>query len=527
MKASLKWLKEHVSFSQTAAETANALTMAGLEVENIEKTEDDHILEINVTPNRPDCLSITGIARELSAILRLPLKENIITLNKAEGHSPSIDIIDNSLCPRYSSRIIYGVKVGTSPEWLSKRIESHGFRPVNNIVDITNYVLLEMGQPLHAFDLDRLAGGRIVVRTAGPEKKLLTLDKQERVLSHDMLLIWDSEKPVAIAGVMGGLNTEVSSSTVNILLESAYFLPASIRRTSKSLGLSTEASYRFERGADINMVVPALDRVTQLILDISGGKTTGITDIYPAPFTPRYIPVSFKKIDDIIGTSIQPSKVQEILNGLGIHNEIEGKGGGITVTAPGFRPDIQMDVDVVEEIARIFGYNNIPSKLPRAEMQYVRENANWKLIKSVRNLMINSGYTEAVNFSFLNPSVLDSLKLPPEDVRRNFVKIRNPLKKEEEALRTTLVPALLENARLNVSHGERSLRFFEISKVFLNTGWPQPAEALKMAAVCLDDKNDSLWRHKHNSFFDLKGILENLFLQMKITTFSFENDLTQ
>ncbi|MEK7822611.1 MAG: phenylalanine--tRNA ligase beta subunit-related protein, partial [Nitrospirota bacterium] len=235
MKASIKWLREFVDFSLTPSETADALTMAGLEVENIKEVEDDSILEVNVTPNRPDCLSIRGIARELSAILRLSFKDNVISIQKEEDAGPSIEIKDTNLCPRYASRIIYGVQIKPSPERILKRLESHGIRPANNIVDVTNYVLLEMGHPLHAFDLNKLAEKRIVVKTAGSADKFITLDNEKRILSKDMLLIWDAEKPIAIAGVMGGLNSEVTSSTVNILLESAYFKPASIRRTSKAV----------------------------------------------------------------------------------------------------------------------------------------------------------------------------------------------------------------------------------------------------------------------------------------------------
>jgi len=524
MKASLKWLKEFVDFSLTPAEMANALTMSGLEVESIlpnPHDSDDSILEINVAPNRPDCLSITGIAREVYAILGPPSTlltgSGLVFTHEQEAAGPVVKIEEPCLCHRYSSRIIYDVKVKPSPEWISKRLESHGFRPTNNIVDITNYVLLEMGHPLHAFDLDKLTGHCIVVKVAGTVDKFLTLDNENRTLNKDMLLIWDSEKPVAIAGIIGGLNSEITPSTVNILLESAYFDPPSIRRTSKALNLTTESSYRFERGADINRVVQALDRAAQLIIEIAGGKTTRITDIYPEPFSTRRISVKFKKINDTLGVKIQPHEIQEMLTKLGIENEREGQ--GITVMPPSFRQDIQRDMDVIEEVARLYGYNKIPSTLPKVKMQPLQD-SRWNLIKRVKESMRKSGYSEVINYSFLNPSVLDKLKIHVNDRRRNLIKIRNPLRKEEEALRTTLIPALLEDVRFNINRGERTLRLFEISYVFLGSGKNLPEEVLKIAGVYLKDKKTLLWQGA-DAFYDLKGALEGIFLELKIKNYLF------
>ncbi|MEK6527816.1 MAG: phenylalanine--tRNA ligase subunit beta, partial [Nitrospirota bacterium] len=342
LKASIKWLKEFVDFTLSPQELAHALTMAGLEVEGIvpnSRDEDDTILEISITPNRPDCLSIAGIAREISAILKIPFTDCKSSVKKEDGQGPQIEIKDQELCLRYASRIIRGVRVGPSPSWLLKRIESHGFRPANNIVDITNYVLLEMGHPLHAFDMDKLSGNRIVVKTAGSADKFITLDNEERILSREMLLIWDAEKPVAVAGVMGGLNSEVTDSTKNILLESAYFDPVSVRRTSKAVNLTTESTYRFERGTDINRLVFALDRSVQLIIDTAGGTATKITDLLIKRFIPQNIPVKLKKINDVLGIKVSQTDVQEILTSLQIDNRVEGE--GITVTPPSFRQDIR------------------------------------------------------------------------------------------------------------------------------------------------------------------------------------------
>jgi phenylalanyl-tRNA synthetase beta chain len=522
MKASIKWLKEFVDFTLSPQELAHALTMAGFEVEGMipnSRDEDDTVLVINITPNRPDCLSIAGIAREISAILKIPFRDCKLSVKKEDGQGPRIEIKDQELCSRYASRIIRGVRVGPSPSWLSKRLESHGFRPANNIVDITNYVLLEMGHPLHAFDMDKLSGNRIVVKTAGSADKFITLDNEERILSREMLLIWDAEKPVAIAGVMGGLNSEVTDSTVNILLESAYFDPISVRRTSKAVNLTTESTYRFERGTDINRLVHALDRAAQLIIDTAGGTTTKITDLLVKNFIPQSIPVKLKKINDVLGIKVSQADVQEILTSLQIDNRAAGE--GITVTPPSFRQDIRRDVDVIEEIARIWGYGKIPAITPTARMQAAGKSDRWNFTKTVKELMIKAGYSEAINYSFLNPADLDKLKLTADDRRRSLIKIRNPLRKEEEALRTTLIPALLDNIRLNISRGEKSLRLFEIAAVFLPSGHKLPDEKMKLAAVYLKDKKGSLWEDGHDGFYDLKGALENLLLGLRIKNYSF------
>jgi phenylalanyl-tRNA synthetase beta chain len=522
MKASINWLKEFVDFSLTPSEIADALTMTGMEVEGVEGLKDDSILEITVTPNRPDCLSIRGLAREISAILGLPFQDRSASIQEEKGVRPHIEIRDTDLCSRYTSRIIRGVRVGPSPEWLSHRLEYHGMRPTNNIVDVTNYVLLEMGHPLHAFDLDRLEGVRIVVRTANSEKTMKTLDNEKRTLNKDMLLIWDAKKPVAIAGVMGGLNTEVTHSTVNVLLESAYFDQRSVRRTAKSLNLATEASYRFERGADIKLTSAALDRVAELIMETAGGEVTKTTDIYTKPFSPMSITVRPKKINEIIGVKINTTQVLDILTRLEIESREEGE--NIVVTPPSFREDIQRDTDVIEEIARLYGYDKIPSTLPCVTMQPVRENPVWKLMKVVKETMRKAGYSEAINYSFLNPLELDRLRIQSDDRRRSLVTVRNPLKKEEEALRTTLIPALINNVKFNMNRGVCSLRFFEVASVFIDTGQKLPDEVLKLSAVRVKEDRADLWESTHSGFYDIKGAAENLFLELGIKDYIFMHE---
>lgn len=524
MKASYNWLKEFVDFNLPHRELAHALTMAGFEVEAIEEVEDDIIFDIGVTPNRPDCLSIIGIAREISAILDLPLKDVNAEIRKQEGEGPLIEIKDPDLCLRYSSRTIIGVKPGPSPEWLVKRLEAHDIRSTSNIVDITNYVLLETGQPLHAFDLDKLAGNKIVVKQAGNKNEFHTLDNEKRTLNKDTLLIWDAEKPVAIAGVMGGLNSEVSQSTRNILLESAFFNPVSVRRTSKFLNLKTESSYRFERGVDMIGVKSALDRAASLIADIAGGKVSHLTDIYPDPYTPRKLCVKFKKINSVIGIDIDEPFVEKALTGLGF--KIKREGDGIVVTPPSFRQDIQRDVDIIEEAARLYGYDRIPSTLPAVQMISAPVHKTQEAIKSIKNAMVKSGFSEAINYSFLNPEILDKLNIPPEDRRRKLVFIKNPLRKEEEAMRTTLIPALLNNVSLNLNRGEKILRLFEVSRVFLPSGQKLPDEVIQMGAIYHKDMSASIWHDKHDGFYDLKGVLENLFSELGIRDYSFIQEVS-
>ncbi|MCK5503546.1 MAG: phenylalanine--tRNA ligase subunit beta [Thermodesulfovibrionia bacterium] len=524
MKASYNWLKEFVDFNLPHRELAHTLTMAGFEVEAIEEVEDDIIFDIGVTPNRPDCLSIIGIAREISAVLDLPLKDVNAEIRKQEGGGPLIEIKAPDLCLRYSSRMITGVKPGPSPEWLVKRLEAHDIRSTSNIVDITNYVLLETGQPLHAFDLDKLAGNKIVVNRAGNENEFHTLDNEKRTLNKDTLLIWDDEKPVAIAGVMGGLNSEVSQSTRNILLESAFFNPVSVRRTSKFINLKTESSYRFERGVDMIGVKSALDRAACLIADIAGGKVSHITDIYPDPYTPRKLCVKYKKINSVIGIDIDESFVENVLTGLGF--KIKREGDGIVVTPPSFRQDIQRDVDIIEEVVRLYGYDRIPSTLPAVQMISAPVHKTQEAIKSIKNAMVKSGFSEAINYSFLNPEIMDKLNIPPEDRRRKTVFIKNPLRKEEEAMRTTLIPALLNNVSLNLNRGAKTLRLFEVSRVFLPSGQKLPDEVIQMCAIYHKGMSASIWDDKHDGFYDLKGVLENLFSELGIRDYSFIQEAT-
>ncbi len=522
MKASYNWLKEFVDINISAEELAHAITMAGLEVEEIEKVGDDTVFDIGITPNRQDCLSIRGIAREISAILGLPLKDISVNVESEVGEGPEVVIESPDLCHRYSSRIITSVKPVPSPEWLVKKLEACGIRSVSNIVDVTNYVLLEIGQPLHAFDLDKLSGNKIIIKCADDSHTFTTLDDEERRLHKEVLLVCDSDKSVAVAGVMGGKNTEVSDSTSNILLESAYFKPASIRRTAKRLGLATESSYRFERGIDKETVTLALDRASQLISELAGGSITKTTDVYPTEFTPEKISITYAKINSLIGIDIDSSFVDKTLKDLGFDPKTDDE--TVTVTPPSFRRDVTQDVDIIEEVARLYGYDNIPSTFPTMQMSPAPEHLTQELSRSLKGSFVRSGFSEVINYSFLNPDDIDKLKLASDDRRRKLVYINNPLRQEESAMRTSLVPALLNNVSMNLNRGERMIRFFELSRVFMPTEDKLPEEILQLGAVFHKEKSASLWESKHEGFYDIKGVIENILSSLGITDISFEQD---
>ncbi|MDO8282902.1 MAG: phenylalanine--tRNA ligase subunit beta [Thermodesulfovibrionia bacterium] len=524
MKASYNWLKEFVDFDISPEELAHAITMAGLEVEEIENIEGDTVFDIGITPNRQDCLSIRGIAREISTILGLPLKDVSVKIECEEGDGPEILIEEPDLCHRYSSRIITGVKPAPSPDWMVKRLEACGIRPLSNIVDVTNYVLLELGQPMHAFDLDKLSGSRIVVKRADDAHKFTTLDDEERLLHNEILLICDANKSVAVAGVMGGKNTEVSDSTSSILLESAYFKPSSIRRTSKRLNLLTESSYRFERGIDKEAVTLALDRAAQLISELAGGKVTKTTDIYPTQFKPEEISLTFEKINSLIGVDIDKAFVEKTLKSLGFDPKISGD--VITVTPPSFRSDVSMDVDIIEEIARLYGYDNIPSTLPVMQMSSAPEHRSQEFVRSLKTSFAQSGYYEAINYSFLSPEIIEKIMLSSDDKRRALVYIKNPLRKEESAMRTTIVPALLNNVSVNLNRGEKMIRFFEISKIFLSSDDKLPKEILQLGAVFRKEKTASIYENRHEGFYDIKGLFENILTDLNLKNVSFEHGTT-
>ena len=404
---------------------------------------DDVVFELEITPNRPDCLSLIGVAREIRAETGNALKLPQVDFNEDETdiqEMTSVTIEAPDLCPRYAARVIQGVKVGPSPAWLQQRLESVGVGVINNIVDITNFVLMEYGQPLHAFDYHKLVENRIVVRRAAVGENITTLDEIARELTSDMLVIADAEKPVALAGIMGGYDSEITETTCDVLLESAYFNPSSIRATANALGVSTEASYRFERGADPSIVPAALDRAAQLIAELAGGSICkGIVDVYPGQLRLTEIQLRPERVNFILGTAIEATEMVQILSDLGFDVKANGA-GNYQVTVPTFRSDITREIDLIEEIARVYGYDNIPTTLPKGDIPVPTPDPKVEVRRRIKHFLLAAGMMEAINYSFCDPNCFDKIRFTADDPLRDALKLRNPLSPEMSVLRTTLIP---------------------------------------------------------------------------------------
>ncbi len=517
MRVSLEWIKEFVSIAASPDEIAGRLTMAGLEIEGMEQLDGDVILEVNVTPNRPDCLSMLGVAREVAAAFGLPMNMPKTLIDKTPSPS-DIDVVidDPDLCARYTGRTIRNVTVGESPAWLKHRLEKCGIRAINNVVDITNYVLLELGHPLHAFDADRIAGKKIRVARAGRERRMMTLDGIERNVPEETLLIWDAEVPVAIAGIMGGEGSSVTQTTRDIFLESAYFSPSSIRKSSRALGLKSESSYRFERGTDRVFLEDALNRAALLIAELAGGEVADIVDAYPVPFQPIEIPVAYDKVNALIGIPIEKSEVHRLLNSIGIVTE--DRGDSFLSRPPAFRGDIGGVIDIIEEITRCFGYDRIPARIPRTALSDGRLNRVERIVNAVRESVRMHGFDEVINFSFMNSTDLDILAIAEHEhePRRRPVTLKNPLRLEECHMRTTLLPSLIRNVLYNLSRGVKDIRLFELSKVFIDWGKPLPLEGQRLGGIAFHDPAPVVWKDTAPPFYLVKGMLEALFHEIRL-----------
>ena len=492
----------------------------------------DYVIEIDLTPNRPDCLSISGIAREIRAIQKnnQPLRFPDMTLPASSKAYDNIEkytsviIEDSQLCHRYVARLIFDVKVEPSPFWVQDHLRSVGLKPINNIVDITNLIMMETGQPLHAFDFDKLYENRIVVRTSLNGEKFTTLDGKEHILNSDTLMICDGEKPVAIAGVMGGLNSEISDSTTKILIEGAYFKPTSIRKTAKDVGIATDASHRFERGVDPNGVVNAVNRAVRLIVEITDGSLiNGIINNNPVKFLKKTITLDLKALNSRLGTQISDDKIQKFLESIDFE-VISSEIGKLFVFVPSFRVDISRQEDLSEEIARLWGYNNIDASLPLISIDARMPSKKITVRNKIKHIMTGLGMSEAINYSFIHKNSSDRLYLLDDDIRRNNVQILNPISEDQAVLRTSLIPGLLDNMQKNISRQVNTLKLFEIGNIFLNKGKIyQPEEIEMIAGFQTGARNEKKWYIKEEAcdFFDLKGVLEGLFTALKLTDYSF------
>jgi len=478
----------------------------------------DTILDISVTPNRSDCLCVMGVAREIAALTHQKMKHSRLLLSdegKEIHQRTSVTLLDPDLCPRYVARMIEGVKIGPSPYWMRNRLEKVGVRSINNVVDVTNYVMMECGQPLHAFDFALLEEGRIVVRRAKAGETFVTLDGVKRPLDSQMLMICDGVKPVAIAGVMGGLNSEIRQETQTVLLESAYFDPMGNRRTSLKLGLDTEASYRFGRGIDHGGTLFAASRAAQLIHELAGGRVVeGVVDAYPTPIPPGRIRLSVSKSNQILGTSVPAERIRTHLEALEL--TVDGQEDGILcVTPPSFRGDLVREIDLVEEVARMEGYDQVPVTLPEGSPAPSSEEKNKEFLveKKAREVLSRHGYDEVITYSFASPASLDALGLAPEDPRKRCLKILNPLSEDLSILRTSLIPGLLETARYNFSWKNLNFKIFELKRVFLaEEGERLPKEKKYLTGLATGFDADPHWGKASRpvDFYDVKGMIEDL-----------------
>ncbi|MBO8158607.1 phenylalanine--tRNA ligase subunit beta [Thermosyntropha sp.] len=523
MGVSVKWLKYYVDFEMSAEELAYKLTMAGIAVEGIEKKEDDWILELDLTPNRGDCLGMINLAREVAALTGNELKIPEVFIKENEEDIKDyikVNILEPELCPRYAARVIKNVKIKPSPEWMQEILIKSGIRPINNVVDITNYVLLETNQPLHAFDYDLLESKEINVRRARNGEKIVTLDEVERELDENMLLICDGEQGVALAGIMGGQNTEINENTTMVMLESANFAGANIRKTSRKLALRSDSSVRFEKGADPNGVIYAINRAAYLIQELAGGEVVGgIVDVYPSPVENKKIKLRTDRVNYLLGTELTPDEVKEYISRLGF--KIEDVEAGFIVEVPTYRPDISVEVDLIEEIARLYGYDKIPAGLPSGNTTLGGLNPYQAFRENVRTIMAESLY-EVVNYSFISPAYFDRLMLSEDSIYRRTVKVANPLSEEQSVMRTLLLPGLLENLSRNFARKNSNLAFFEIGAVFYPTESGLPEEKLKLGAAVSGSSEINWLKHKlAMDFFFLKGIVEDMLRRLGINDYEF------
>jgi phenylalanyl-tRNA synthetase beta chain len=535
MNISYNWLRELTGAALGPRELAELLTRVGLAVEVVHEAVGDFVLEIDLTSNRPDCLSHLGVAREVVAALggRVLLPEGA-PLN-VEGQAASytaIEIRDADLCPRYAGRVVRGVTIKPSPDWLVRRLEAIGQRPINNVADITNFVLHEQGQPLHAFDLAKLTENRIVVRRAHAGEKIKTLDGVERELDGEMLVIADAVRAVAVAGVMGGEESEISGATQDVLIESAYFNAASVRRTSRVLGLHTEASHRFERGVDYEGVLRALARCVALISELAGGLATEDSiDVYTKRMEPAVVSLRPLRVKALTGLDVAADESKRILLSLGfVEKSADDSQTAMTFVAPTWRVDIEREEDLVEEVARHTGYEKIATKLPASNIAGEYQPSERKR-RALRGAMTASGFDEAISFSFIDASHDDRFELLPNfvastEAENRFVTLSNPIIEGSTRMRPTLLSGMLDAVRHNFNHGTRDVRLFETGRVFAANSergqLPLERESFALVATGMATEEGRAGASRELDFYDLKGALEMVVDAMNLRSLRFD-----
>ena len=488
----------------------------------------DTVFELEITPNRPDCLSHIGIARELSAYYGKELKYPETEIKNETGEKTSdnvkVTIEDSNLSRRYTTRILKNVTVKESPKWLKERIESVGLRSINNIVDVSNFILMEMNHPNHVFDLDKIDGNEIKVKSAGKGDKLVTLDEQERELEDDDIVICDGKKIIALGGVMGGLDSEVTDNTKNILLEVAHFNSQNVRKTSRRLTLSSDSSYRFERGIDVEDSIKVINRLANLIQEVAGGEIlNGYVDVYPVPHENKVAELNFERLNRFVGKVIPREKVIEILKNLEI--DVKDNGETLTLTAPSYRGDLELEQDYFEEIIRMYGFDNIENILPRVDINQSATLDTTELTDRVKTICASTGLKEVINYSFIPKNALQKLKYTgvSED---KLIDISNPITEDFVTMRPTLLYSLIKNAKDNMNRNISNIRFFEVSRTF-EKAEELAKEDIKLGIILAGENDKTLWNPKpvHYDFYDLKGIVEEIFSKLKFQNFSLKRSV--
>ena len=482
----------------------------------------DTVFELEITPNRPDCLSHIGIARELGAYYNKEVKYPSFAINSESSEKTadniSVEIEDSNLAKRYVARIIKNVTVKESPKWLKERVESIGIRSINNIVDASNFIMMELNQPNHTFDLDKIEGGKIVVRAGHENEKLVTLDEQERELNSEDIVISDGVKTVALGGVMGGQNSEITENTKNILLEVANFNSQNVRKTSRRLTLFSESSYRFERRVDEENAINVINRLANIIQEVAGGEILeGAVDNYPVPYKKKTATLNFERLNRFVGKNIPRETVIGILTRLEI--EVVDNGETLTLTAPTYRDDLENEQDYFEEVIRMYGFDNIENILPKLDISEKPVIDTTKLSTQVKLIAANAGLKEVINYSFVPKDAMEKIKYTSVE-RENLIDLLRPITEDFVTLRPTLLYSLLKNAKENMNRNATNIRFFEVSRTFVKAE-ELAKEEVKLGIILAGENNKTLWNPKPvpYDFYDLKGIVEEIFTQLKFNNY--------